>query len=114
MIIGTLAITGIGIPGSYIFGFAGFFSKDAIIEAAYSARGVSNAADLRLLDGHYRGADDELLQLASHLHDVSTASIAASRNISMRPMRARGICACRWCCCPSALFSPAQFSTMPL
>ena len=36
MIIGTLAITGIGIPGTKI-GFAGFFSKDAIIEAAYSA-----------------------------------------------------------------------------
>ena len=44
MIIGTLAITGIGIPGSYTWGFAGFFSKDAIIEAAFDARGVSNAA----------------------------------------------------------------------
>jgi len=36
MIIGTLAITGVGIPGTQI-GFAGFFSKDAIIEAAYAA-----------------------------------------------------------------------------
>jgi NADH-quinone oxidoreductase subunit L len=44
MIIGTLAITGIGIPGSYTWGFAGFFSKDAIIEAAYAARGDTNAA----------------------------------------------------------------------
>lgn len=44
MIIGTLAITGIGIPGSYTWGFAGFFSKDAIIEAAFDARGGSNAA----------------------------------------------------------------------
>ena len=43
MIIGTLAITGIGIPGTSI-GFAGFFSKDAIIEAAYGASGQSNAA----------------------------------------------------------------------
>ncbi len=43
MIVGTLAITGIGIPGTQI-GFAGFFSKDAIIEAAYSAGiGGSNA-----------------------------------------------------------------------
>ena len=46
MIIGTLAITGIGIPGSYTWGFAGFFSKDAIIEAAYAvgAAGDSSAA----------------------------------------------------------------------
>ena len=36
MIIGTLALTGVGIPGTSI-GFAGFFSKDAIIEAAYAA-----------------------------------------------------------------------------
>ncbi len=38
MIVGTLAITGIGIPAIEAkIGFAGFFSKDAIIEAAYSA-----------------------------------------------------------------------------
>ena len=36
MIVGTLALTGVGIPGTSI-GFAGFFSKDAIIEAAYAA-----------------------------------------------------------------------------
>ncbi len=36
MLIGTLAITGFGIPGTPI-GFAGFFSKDAIIESAYAA-----------------------------------------------------------------------------
>ncbi|WP_418152754.1 NADH-quinone oxidoreductase subunit L [Litorimonas sp. RW-G-Af-16] len=43
MIIGTLAITGLGIPGTKI-GFAGFFSKDAIIEAAYSGVATSNTA----------------------------------------------------------------------
>ena len=42
MIVGTLALTGIGIPGTKI-GFAGFFSKDAIIEAAY-AGGTAQAA----------------------------------------------------------------------
>ena len=36
MIIGTLAITGVGIPGTGL-GFAGFFSKDAIIESAWVA-----------------------------------------------------------------------------
>ena len=36
MMIGTLALTGVGIPLTYI-GFAGFFSKDAIIESAYAA-----------------------------------------------------------------------------
>ncbi|MFZ5746067.1 MAG: NADH-quinone oxidoreductase subunit L [Pseudomonadota bacterium] len=40
MMAGTLAITGVGIPGIFgnePFGFAGFHSKDAIIEAAYAA-----------------------------------------------------------------------------
>ena len=35
MIAGTLAITGVGIEG--LFGFAGFYSKDAIIESAYAS-----------------------------------------------------------------------------
>ncbi|MGV6811392.1 MAG: NADH-quinone oxidoreductase subunit L [Brevirhabdus sp.] len=36
MMIGTLAITGVGIPLTY-YGFAGFLSKDAIIESAWGA-----------------------------------------------------------------------------
>ena len=35
MIVGTLALTGVGIPGT-IIGTAGFFSKDAIIEGAFA------------------------------------------------------------------------------
>ncbi len=42
MLIGTLALTGVGIP--HLFGFAGFHSKDAIIEAAYAAHTPSNYA----------------------------------------------------------------------
>jgi NADH-quinone oxidoreductase subunit L len=39
MILGTLAITGVGIYG--VFGFAGFYSKDAILESAFAAGSVS-------------------------------------------------------------------------
>lgn len=44
MLIGTIAIIGLGLPHTS-FGFAGFFSKDAILESAYSASlaGVSFA-----------------------------------------------------------------------
>ena len=38
MLIGTLALIGFGIPG--IGGFAGFYSKDAIIESAYGSHGI--------------------------------------------------------------------------
>jgi len=42
MLIGTLSLTGVGIP--HLLGFAGFHSKDAIIEAAYAAHTPSNYA----------------------------------------------------------------------
>ena len=44
MMIGTLAITGVGIPLTGWFGFAGFVSKDAIIESAFA--GGTTAAGL--------------------------------------------------------------------
>ncbi len=44
MMIGTLAITGVGIPLTH-FGFAGFLSKDAIVESAWGAHtGAGNFA----------------------------------------------------------------------
>jgi len=48
MLIGTLALTGVGIPGLPI-GFAGFFSKDAIVEAAYATGGNLGAFGFWLL-----------------------------------------------------------------
>jgi NADH-quinone oxidoreductase subunit L len=42
MLAGTLALTGVGIP--HLGGFAGFHSKDAIVEAAYAAHTPSNYA----------------------------------------------------------------------
>ena len=39
MLAGTLAITGVGIVD--VFGFAGFYSKDSILEAAYASASVS-------------------------------------------------------------------------
>ena len=52
MIIGTLALTGVGIPGTKI-GFAGFFSKDVIIEGAYAAAngGIYSPATLAFTAG---------------------------------------------------------------
>jgi NADH-quinone oxidoreductase subunit L len=41
MLIGTLAITGVGLPGVDL-GFAGFYSKDAIINAAYAVSRQGN------------------------------------------------------------------------
>jgi len=42
MWVGSLALAGIGIPG--VFGFAGFYSKDMILEAAYQGGGVGQFA----------------------------------------------------------------------
>ena len=65
MLIGTLAMTGVGIP--HLTGFSGFYSKDAIIEAAYAAGTLNNYAFWLLVVAR---ADDVVLLLAPDLHDV--------------------------------------------
>ena len=47
MMIGTLALTGVGIPFTHI-GFAGFVSKDGIIEAAFAGAGGEHANTMAL------------------------------------------------------------------
>ena len=70
MIVGTLAITGVGIPFSadlfgIPIGFAGFDSKDAIIESVYAV-----GLDVRLLAAGDRRRLHRLLFLAADLHDL--------------------------------------------
>ncbi|TRL43443.1 NADH-quinone oxidoreductase subunit L [Rhizobium straminoryzae] len=48
MTIGNLALTGVGIPGT-MFGFAGFFSKDVIIESAYASHSAVSGFAFTLL-----------------------------------------------------------------
>ncbi len=48
MFIGTIALTGVGIPGTVI-GTAGFFSKDAIIESAFASHSVVSGLAFVLL-----------------------------------------------------------------
>ena len=48
MFIGTIALTGVGIPGTVI-GTAGFFSKDAIIESTFASHSVLSGLAFSLL-----------------------------------------------------------------
>jgi NADH-quinone oxidoreductase subunit L len=54
MLIGTLAITGVGLPikiGGFEWGFAGFYSKDSIINAAFAAHGGNPIATFAFVVG---------------------------------------------------------------
>jgi NADH-quinone oxidoreductase subunit L len=84
MLIGTFALTGVGIPG--VGGFAGFYSKDAIIEAAYAA-GTSPSLlafgllviaafctsfySWRLAFMTFNGKSNVDAETASHIHESS-------------------------------------------
>jgi NADH-quinone oxidoreductase subunit L len=88
MLIGNFALTGVGIPG--IGGFAGFYSKDAIIEAAYAA-GSSPAFfafgllviaafctsfySWRLAFMTFNGKSNVDAETASHIHESSNVML---------------------------------------
>ena len=65
MMIGTLAITGVGIPLTHI-GFAGFLSKDAVIESAWAGTAGGGAFWLLVV----RSAVYFFLQLAADVYDI--------------------------------------------
>jgi NADH-quinone oxidoreductase subunit L len=82
MLIGTFALTGVGIPG--VGGFAGFYSKDAIIEAAYAAGSspamfayglliiaafCSSFYSWRLAFMTFNGKSNVDAETASHIHE---------------------------------------------
>ena len=86
MLIGTLSLIGFGIPG--VAGFAGFYSKDAIIEASYAA---ATAEQLCVLAARHRRLHDGILQLAAYIHDASTAiTRARARHIRARAREPAG------------------------
>jgi len=88
MLIGNLALTGVGIPNLHV-GLAGFYSKDSIIDAAYSSHSPMAAYAFTLtlvaaamtsfyswrqflmtFHGRYRGQDkDALAHSDDHSHD---------------------------------------------
>ena len=82
MLIGTIALTGVGIPG--VIGTAGFYSKDAIIEATYAAHsGVGTYAfwltviaafltsfySWRLMFMTFHGKSRASKEVMSHVHE---------------------------------------------
>ncbi|MGD1880153.1 MAG: NADH-quinone oxidoreductase subunit L [Kiloniellaceae bacterium] len=82
MWIGTIALLGIGIPG--VFGFAGFYSKDIVVESAYAAHsthgtfafvmGVLAAFmtafySCRLMFMTFHGRPRASKEVMSHVHD---------------------------------------------
>ena len=86
MWIGTLALAGIGIPG--MFGFAGFYSKDIILEAAWAC--AQRRRPVRLLARHRRRVDDRLLFLAPDVHDLPRRAARRPRDAAPRPRIALG------------------------
>jgi NADH-quinone oxidoreductase subunit L len=85
MMAGTLAITGVGIAGQPVgIGFAGFYSKDAIIEATWASN-TGYHGYFAFASSGVRRAADQLLFMAPDVPDLlgqaalGTASISSTR-----------------------------------
>ena len=82
MMIGTLSLTGVGIPLTSL-GFAGFVSKDAIIEAC--VRLASLWRDVWVLMHRHRRRSDRVLFMAPDVHDL----LWPAWRLGSKPDRAR-------------------------
>ena len=87
MVIGTLALTGVGIPAT-IIGTAGFFSKDAIIEGAFV--GHNAVASFAFIAAGHRRLLHQLLFLAPDLHDLPRQAARHRRRHAPRARIAAG------------------------
>ncbi len=89
MIVGTVALTGLGIPMTMI-GTAGFFSKDAIIEAAFAshasmstyafmlivvAAGFTSFYSWRLVFMTFHGTPRASFETMKHVHESPTVML---------------------------------------
>ena len=83
MVIGSLALTGVGIPFTAI-GFAGYVSKDPIIEAAFASQRFGAGYAFLCVDD--RGRLHRLLFVAAPVHDLLRQTRRLGR-ISCRPKR---------------------------
>ena len=105
MLIGTLAITGVGIPLTTI-GFAGFVSKDAIIESAFAA-GTTYAFWILVI----AALMTSFYSWRLNVHDLLRHPRAATSIRMSTRMKARLSCWCRWRCWRWGPFCRASCST---
>ena len=89
MLIGCLAIAGMGIPLLWI-GLSGYYSKDMILEQAFSFARVNPTVlgSIVLRGGSWRSGDHGVLHVPAVVHDVrrsAAGSLIATSTPTSRP-----------------------------